>query len=182
MGQREPCRAQLVIWSRVVLFACQSYVPFNVFSGCSPTYSAYCAKPFFPSWLGSGTSRRSFLTGRGAPGPCEMRPGVCVTCPALLDEELEIQAAGAARNGRSAVMGLAAQMYQYRVQLRIEVVARGNSCVPRSANAAVDRVVENIFERACNDGARGRRGRRVKGEWRGGGMPVWSSRDVADEL
>jgi hypothetical protein len=84
-----------------------------------------------------------------------MIPGVCVTCPALLDEELEIQAAGAARKGRSAVMGLAVRKYQYRVQLQADVVARGIPSIPRSAIAAVDRVVESIFERACIYEARG---------------------------
>jgi len=37
MGQREPWRAQFVIWSRVV--------------------KAYCMTPFLGSWLGSKTSR-----------------------------------------------------------------------------------------------------------------------------
>jgi hypothetical protein len=52
------------------------------------TYKAYCMAPFFPSWLGNGTSRRIFpvtlFTGVcivGFPGtPCGEYPGL----PALL--------------------------------------------------------------------------------------------------
>jgi hypothetical protein len=74
MGQREPWRAQLAIWSRVV--------------------RAYCMAPFFGSWEGRGTSRRM---------PPEMgsrvESWVAVGSREVADfgEVVEMHAAGAAR-------------------------------------------------------------------------------------
>lgn len=52
--------------------------------------------PFFPSWLGNGTSRRAFFTGGGAGGPSATNPGLCV-CVADFEDVLERKAADPAR-------------------------------------------------------------------------------------
>ena len=60
------------------------------------TYNAYCMTPFFPSWLGNGTSRRAFFIGGGAGGPSATNPGLCV-CVAGFEDVLERKATGPAR-------------------------------------------------------------------------------------
>jgi len=70
------------------------------------TYNAYCIAPFFPSWLGNGTSRRAFFIGGGAGGPSATNPGLCV-CVAGFEDVLERKAADPARKGSRAVEGLA---------------------------------------------------------------------------
>jgi hypothetical protein len=52
--------------------------------------------PFFPSWLGNGTSRRAFFIGGGAGGPSATNPGLCV-CVAGFEDVLERKAADPAR-------------------------------------------------------------------------------------
>jgi len=77
MGHREPCLAQLAIWSTVV--------------------RAYCIAPFLTSWLGSGTSRRRRpVTGNLVPSLAV--DGVVIAdsaAPFLLEED--IVAVGMAR-------------------------------------------------------------------------------------
>jgi hypothetical protein len=76
--------------------------PFHV----GVTYSAYCIAPFLPSWLGSGTSRRAIFIGGGVPGLPRIVAGDFIVV--ALSEELEDRkAALPARNGSSAVAGLA---------------------------------------------------------------------------
>ena len=72
------------------------------------TYSAYCMAPFFPSWLGNGTSRRACFIGGGVPGLPIMVAGLFIVV-ALLEELEERKAALPARNGSNAVVGLAVQ-------------------------------------------------------------------------
>lgn len=72
------------------------------------TYSAYCIAPFFPSWLGSGTSRRACFIGGGVPGLPGMVAGDFIVV-ALLEELDDRKAALPARNGSRAVVGLAGQ-------------------------------------------------------------------------
>jgi hypothetical protein len=62
--------------------------------------------PFLPSWLGNGTSRRATFIGGGVPGLPGIVAGVFIVV--ALSEELEDRkAALPARNGSSAVAGLA---------------------------------------------------------------------------
>jgi hypothetical protein len=76
--------------------------PFHV----DVTYSAYCIAPFLPSWLGNGTSRRAIFIGGGVPGLPGIVAGDFIVV--ALSEELEDRkAALPARNGSSAVAGLA---------------------------------------------------------------------------
>jgi hypothetical protein len=65
--------------------------------------------PFFPSWLGNGTSRRACFMGGGVPGLPGMIPGDFMVV-ALLDELEERYATLPARNGSRAVAGLAVQI------------------------------------------------------------------------
>lgn len=64
--------------------------------------------PFFPSWLGSGTSRRACFIGGGAPGLPSIVAGLLIVV-ALLEELEERKAALPARKGNRAVVGLAGQ-------------------------------------------------------------------------
>lgn len=73
------------------------------------TYSAYCMAPFFPSWLGNGTSRRACFIGGGVPGFPATSPGFCIGV-ALLDEVEDRNAALPARKGSRTVDGLAVGM------------------------------------------------------------------------
>lgn len=76
MGQREPWRAQLAIWSIVVLGGGE-VVSMEERRGKLrsegrrwETYNAYCITPSFFSWLGRGTSLRGLpVTLRGGPWP-----------------------------------------------------------------------------------------------------------------
>jgi hypothetical protein len=61
--------------------------------------------PFFPSWLGRGTSRRACFIGGGVPGAPETSPGLSVV--ALFDAVFERKATLPARKGSSALVGLA---------------------------------------------------------------------------
>lgn len=103
MGHSELCRAQLAIWSSVVLCGVSHAPPCAGTrhawkcerpSGAS-TYSAYCMAPFFPSWLGSGTSWRACFVGGGVPGLPDTSPGFMVV--ALFEEVLERKATLPAR-------------------------------------------------------------------------------------
>jgi hypothetical protein len=90
----------------VILAACSvptSHYPEEV----TQAYSAYCMAPFFPSWLGSGTSRRACFIGGGVPGLPATRPGVCIGAAGVEAVE-ERNAAVPARYGNSAVAVLAA--------------------------------------------------------------------------
>ena len=77
-------------------------------------YSAYCIAPFFPSWLGSGTSLRSLpvmlFMGGGGSGPPFTSPGFIISGAAGLEEELEMKAAEPAR-GMRAVEGFMAPLF-----------------------------------------------------------------------
>lgn len=73
------------------------------------TYSAYCIAPFLPSWLGNGTSRRACFIGGGVPG----FPGTIAGDAALSEELEERKAVLPARNGNSAVAGLAVRNVSY---------------------------------------------------------------------
>lgn len=77
------------------------------------TYSAYCMAPFFPSWLGNGTSRRACFIGGGVPGLPGIMAGEDIVV-AFLDELEEMQAMLPARNGSRAVMGLAVHVLVFR--------------------------------------------------------------------
>lgn len=117
MGQSELCRAQLAIWSSVVLVHVSHVARCLIASSSSlrkqdSTYSAYCMAPFFPSWLGSGTSRRACFIGGGVPGPPETNPGFWVVV-ALFEEVLERNATLPARYGSSAIVGLAVHTVSY---------------------------------------------------------------------
>jgi hypothetical protein len=70
------------------------------------TYNAYCIAPFFPSWLGNGTSRRAIFIGGGVPGLPGMVAGVFMVV-ALSAELEERNAALPARKAINAVAGLA---------------------------------------------------------------------------
>lgn len=52
--------------------------------------------PFFPSWLGSGTSRRACFIGGGVPGPPATRAGFCMGV-ALFEDVLDRKATLPAR-------------------------------------------------------------------------------------
>lgn len=71
------------------------------------TYNAYCITPFFPSWLGNGTSRLTLpvmLIGGGVPG----LPGtLCGVKPGFADFEAEEEIAATARMGTREDIGLA---------------------------------------------------------------------------
>lgn len=109
MGHREPWRAQLAIWSSVVLGGGErvSHDGLGI-SGRDvarrDTCSANCIAPFFSSWLGNGTSRRGLpVTLSGGPSPS--RDGVRAVAGFGVDEDMKAE--GPARSGRSAVDGLA---------------------------------------------------------------------------
>lgn len=72
----------------------------------------------------------------------ETRPGLWVTGSALEEEELDIQAVCAARNGMRAVAGLAVGNGQDWGCLEVATKV-GN--IPRSAIAAVARILDSIF-------------------------------------
>ena len=115
------------------------------------TYSAYCIAPFFPSWLGSGTSRRAAFMGGGVPGLPATRPGLCIGA-AGFDEEFDRKATLPARYGRSAVIGFAVQFVSSETKTRERV--RGDG--PRRAIEAADRVVDSIAatntKESCREG------------------------------
>ena len=69
--------------------------------------------PFFPSWLGNGTSRRiAAFIGGGVPGLPGIVAGDFIVV-ALSEEVEDRKAALPARNGSSAVAGLAVHLVSY---------------------------------------------------------------------
>jgi hypothetical protein len=109
MGQREPWRAQLATWSMVVLGGEGGVSGWMEDMGVDDrvgldnevrgTHNAYWRTPFLPSWLGRGTSRRSFLTipiGGGGGGLPATSLGFW-TVVADFEAELEMDADGQAR-------------------------------------------------------------------------------------
>lgn len=85
---------------------CATSNPYFNAHSIAMTYSAYCMAPFFPSWLGRGTSRRAAFIGGGVPEFPGIVAGVFIVV-ALSEELDERKAADPARNGTSAVEGLA---------------------------------------------------------------------------
>lgn len=80
MGQREPWRAQLAIWSKVV--------------------SAYCMAPTLGSCEGSGSSRRTpLVTGRRPASPL-----MGVMEVADFEEDEEMEAVGAMRRSEDGIV------------------------------------------------------------------------------
>ena len=79
--------------------------------------------------------------GGGVPGFPLTRPGVSIAAADLF-EELEMKAAWAPRNGKRAVVGLAALAVSILSSRPCFWHGRKNS--PRSARALADRVVANI--------------------------------------
>ena len=77
------------------------------------TYNAYCAKPFFPSCEGNGTSALFFFTGIGVPGLPRTSPGATAVgaAAASLGRVVDIRAACCVRTGVRACIGLAVQFH-----------------------------------------------------------------------
>lgn len=87
--------------------------PVHMLVACPwPTNSAYCARPFLPSWLGSGTSCRFFFIGIDVPGPVDTSPGLFETSVlAWFVEDVVRKAEGAPRRPIKAVVGFAVMMH-----------------------------------------------------------------------
>ena len=119
--------------------------------------------PFFPSWLGNGTSRRAAFIGGGVPGLPGMVAGLFIVC-ALLEELDERKAALPARKGIRAVAGLAVQ----------KLAAGDGSFVAAPTHLAEPLRPRTVLSTACWR----RVGRSVSGgrvEWRGGRGVAWRS-------
>ena len=124
------------------------------------TYSAYCMAPFFPSWLGNGTSRRACFIGGGVPGLPGMMAGDFIVA-ALSDEVEERKAALPARKGSSAVAGLAVQNVS---RGRARFCSGGDQ--PRRAIEAADLVVDSILATNTKEKRPGKEWRRYAARWR----------------